>query len=336
MTPGGFTRRQGGDVRGATASAAGTFGELLQGVLPDGTDFLVTLPIALRSHATFRLGHGEELVIYPSHKRKAEAVARRMIDAAGHHGGGTLVIDSAIPTGKGLASSSADLVATVRAVGRCLGLAIDPASIENWIRGVEPTDGVMHEGIVAFDHCSVRLRHEISHIPPLAVVAIDEGGRLDTVSFNRVRKPYTADQRSEYAELLQHLTAALHRGDLARVGEISTRSAELAELANPKRTWPALRDAATRTGALGVVTTHSGTMHGLLLDAAAPDHALTLIAAREACAAICRGDDPARSDPARSDLARSDPAARADAGPPPAISRRVTVFRTDTDPGSEA
>lgn len=302
MTRGVITGRQGVDVRGATASAAGTFGELLQGVLPDGTDFLVTLPISLRAHASFRLGHGEDLVVYPSHKRKAEAVARRMLDAAGHSGGGTLVIDSTIPTGKGLASSSADLVATVRAVGRCLGLATDPGSVEEWIRGVEPTDGVMYEGIVSYEHCAVRLRQEICRVPALAVVAIDEGGRLDTVAFNRIRKPYTPDQRREYAELLERLTAALRRGDLAEVGEISTRSAELAELANPKRTWPALRLAAAGTGALGIVTTHSGTMHGLLLDASAPDHAPRMIAAREACAAIARS---------------------------------AIVFRTDTDPGAQ-
>lgn len=285
MTRGVIGGRQGVDVRGAAAAATGTFGELLQGALPDGSDFLVTLPIALRSHASFRLGHGDDLVVYPSHKHKSWTVARRMLDAAGHPGG-TLVIDSAVPTGKGLASSSADLVATARAVGRCLGLPVGPADVQGWIRGVEPTDGVMYDHVVAFDHCAVRLLEDLGPVPALAVVALDEGGRLDTVRFNRERPPFDAAARRRYAELLAALRTALATGDLPTVGAVTTESSRLAQRTNPKRTHDALLGVVDDVGALGVVTTHSGTMTGLLLDAAHPDHPVALVAAQERCAAI--------------------------------------------------
>lgn len=57
--------------------------------------------------------------------------------------------------------------------------------MEDWLRPVEPTDGVMYPGVVVFEHRAVRLRAELGTLPPLTVVAVDEGGHLDTVAHNR-------------------------------------------------------------------------------------------------------------------------------------------------------
>ncbi len=185
-------------MTGGVDSAFGTFGELLQGVLPDGVDFLVTFPITRRARAWFRLEPSGPLRVYPTHKRRSLRVARTLLESAGHPGGGTLVIDSELPVGKGLASSSADLVATVRVVGGALGLDTSPAAIEDWLRRIEPTDGVMYPGVVAFDHRRVRLRSFLGTLPALTVVAIDEGGRVDTVAFNRLPKPFSAAEKDEW------------------------------------------------------------------------------------------------------------------------------------------
>ncbi len=98
--------------------APGSFGELLQGVSPDdGRDFLVTLPLSIGAHATFTPDATlPDVQVAPARKRKSLAVARRALALLGAPPGGALTIDSSLPEGKGLASSSADLVATVRAV----------------------------------------------------------------------------------------------------------------------------------------------------------------------------------------------------------------------------
>src|SRR4051794_22862710 len=92
--------------------ACGTFGELLQGVLPDsGLHFLVTLPITAGSTATFRYdARSARIEVSPENKRKSRRLARLALDALGHPGGGELLLTSDLPEGKGLASSSADLV----------------------------------------------------------------------------------------------------------------------------------------------------------------------------------------------------------------------------------
>lgn len=279
-------RRTGADVRTGTGSAHGTFGELLQGVLPGGVDFLVTLPITRRSLVRFRHDPDGPLRVFPAHKAKSLRLARAMLEAHGGGVGGTLVLDSDLPVGKGLASSSADLVATARAVARGLGLDDSPESVEAWLRPIEPTDGVMYPGIVVFEHRAVRLRTSLGTLPPTTIVAVDEGGLLDTVAFNRRPKHYSETDAAEYARLVAALGTAVRDRDLAAVGAVATRSAELNQRLAPKRNLAAMVELAGRTGALGVVCAHSGTMLGLLLDETDPGYRRTLATARAACAAL--------------------------------------------------
>lgn len=259
-----LTRTPGAAV--GVSSAPGTFGELIQGVLPDGADFLVTLPVGHWATATFVAEPDRPgIVVRPAHKEKALRVARDLFNTAGYAGGGRLWVDSCIPEGKGMASSSADLVATARAVGNALDLPMTAQSIEDHLRRVEPTDGVMYPGLVAFHHRRVSLLARLGDVPPLTVVALDEGGVVDSVRFNRRPKPFTGAQREEYAHLLQEVTVAVARGDLDTLGRAATRSGALNQALQPKRTFAALCDGARRIGALGVVVAHSGTVAGLLL-----------------------------------------------------------------------
>jgi len=265
--------------------AFGTFGELLQGALPDGeVDFLVTFPVARWSVARFRPGPDGRLRVFPPDRTKSLRLAERLLDASGRRAGGTLTLSGDLPVGKGMASSSADLVATARAVGSALGMDTGPSAIEGWLRPIEPTDGVMHDGVVAFEHRRVRLRGVLGGLPALTVLAVDEGGRLDTVAFNRRPKPYSAADRLEYADLLETIAGAIATGDLAAVGAVATRSAVLNQRLHHKRNLDGLIRIAADTGALGVACAHSGTVAGLLFPQD-PD-AAAFAAAMAACTAL--------------------------------------------------
>ncbi|MET9972005.1 kinase, partial [Streptomyces sp. NPDC006356] len=235
--------RQGPSGTGV-GTAFGTFGELLQGVLPerDG-DFLVTLPVARWTRATFRPDPGStDLVVRPAQKHKALRLARMIAEEAEQPAGGLLTVNSVIPEGKGLASSSADLVATARAVGQALHLRMPASRIERLLARIEPTDGVLYQGIVAFHHRTVRLRAVLGSLPAMAVIGIDEGGAVDTVDFNRIPKPFTAADRQQYARLLDRLTVAIRSRDLAEVGRVATRSALMNQALRYKRSLEPMRD----------------------------------------------------------------------------------------------
>ncbi|TQF02713.1 kinase [Kitasatospora acidiphila] len=266
------------------SSAFGTFGELLQGVLPeDDGDFLVTLPVARWASARFEHEvEAGELTVWPDHKKKALRLASMILEDSGRPLGGVLRIDSTLPEGKGLASSSADLVATARAVANALGEPMPPTRIESYLARIEPTDGVLYPSIVAFHHRSVRLRAKLGSLPSMAVVSVDEGGAVDTVAFNAIPKPFTAADKREYARLLDRVTGAIATRDLAEVGRVATASARMNQTLRHKWSLEPMVDICKTVGGLGVVVGHSGTTLGILLDTTAPDHPDRLAAAAQA------------------------------------------------------
>lgn len=307
-------------VRNGFGVSFGTFGELLQGALAgNDEDFLVTLPIARWSTARIALVPGSgELVVEPATKRKSSAVAGSMLRRHGISSGGRLTLAGDLPEGKGMSSSSADLVATVRAVADALGVAVTPPEIEALLRGVEPSDGLMYQEMVAFYHRRVELRRLLGPVPALTVVGVDEGGQVDTVSFNSSRPAITASRRREYGVLLDRLTTALAAGDLATVGRIATRSALLNQERCPKAHLDRAVEICREVRALGVAVAHSGTLVGIIVSAGDPDHAAKVAEAKAACRELAGAVSVDRTLDSRSATRLTGPR-RQRTVPPPAV-----------------
>ena len=247
--------------------AFGTFGELLQGRLQQqDTDFLVTFPIARYAHATFIATQEHTgLEVFPTHKWKSQLLASMILEYYGLPPGGKLTIASSLPVGKGLASSSADLVATARSLSACFGLKMHLNLLQTFMQRIEPSDGVMYPGVVAFYHRQVKLREFLGHLPALTILSIDEGGTLDTIQFNSRPKPFTVQDELEYQRLLDTISSAIRQQNLYLIGQVATRSAILNQKLNPKRTLDAMLTFCEEIQGLGVVVAHSGTCIGLLL-----------------------------------------------------------------------
>lgn len=273
-----YTRQRELNIYPAKASAIGlgkafgTFGELLQGRLEENeTDFLVTLPIACYTYATFIGSSGdEEMTVFPTYKRKSLRLAELILDFYDLPRGGHLLLESDLPVGKGLASSSADMVATARAIASYYGIAIPNKHLQLFLHDIEPTDGVMYPGIVSFHHRQVELRAFLGTLPEMTIVAIDEGGELDTIKFNSLPKPFTTAEKREYQNLLDAVAAAVQQQDLAMIGQIATRSTMLNQKLNPKRTLNELIAICKNVDGLGIIVAHSGTCAGILLATETP------------------------------------------------------------------
>lgn len=275
-------------VTEGSGRACGTFGELLQGALADPpVDFLVTFPINAGSAAWFRCDAGAAgISVSPPDRAKARALAGMMLARLGGASGGELVLRTELPLGKGLASSSADLVATARAVGRALGRCPSPREIEDLLRSIEPSDGVMHPGTVAFCHREVRLLEPLGHLPELTIVGIDEGGGVDTVAFNRGPRWFSDNERHEYGRLLDVLRRAIPQRDTRTIGAVASRSADMHQRRHPKRMLAEVLAICRTAGGRGVVAAHSGTMLGVLLDEADPAYPWRLQRTVRACAEL--------------------------------------------------
>ena len=255
----------------AAAAAPGTCGELAQGML-DGILCMVTCPIAMYSRATAEVWRGDGGIAAPPDAPKAARAARAALDGLGLSGmAGLLHLDSPLPRGKGMASSTADVAAAIAAVAAAVARPITPMQIAEIALSVEPSDGVMLPGIAVFDHLRGRVARTLGPPPPMRALILDFGGGVDTLEFNQAdRDAPLRELAPRMAEAVSLISDGIARGDPLRIG----RGATLSAIANQRLLFnPHLElviEFSRRVGAVGVNAAHSGAVIGLLFPGAAP------------------------------------------------------------------
>lgn len=248
------------------ASAPGTCGELAQGML-DGVLCLVTCPIDIHSTATVELSPGAGSVEAPPGSPKSAQAVRATLEYLGETNvDARLSLDSILPRGKGMASSTADVAAGIAATATAVGCRLEPEQIARLALGVEPSDGIMFPGISVFDHREGRIARPLGEPPPMRVLALDFGGVVDTLEFNSVARDKTLkSQEPRMAEAVSLIEAGLLRGNPLFIGKGATISA----IANQEVSFnPYLDDVmafSAEVGGFGVNVAHSGTVVGILM-----------------------------------------------------------------------
>ncbi|MFP5108593.1 GHMP family kinase ATP-binding protein [Neobacillus sp. C211] len=251
-------------------SCNGTFGELVQGIMGD-RPYLITLPISsLRSEARFIPDPIVNEIRVADSKVKAQRAGEWLFQLFGVKGGGDLEIRSNIPVGKGLASSSADIVAALRAIAGSYSLPLTNEMISMIAAKVEPTDGVMYEEVVVYDYIHGQLIESFGALPPFILVGIDLGGMINTIEFNKVPKEYSQNDQQQFMKAYDLVTKGFKEKNLTYIGEAATLSARVNQKILPKPVFPLLDQLAHRYQG-GIVVAHSGTVAGILLDGNLPN-----------------------------------------------------------------
>ena len=266
------------------ARAPASCGELAQGMLDDSL-VMVTCPIDLYSTATVRLRPGSGRIDGPSDCPKAaravslalEVLGRPDLDAA-------LTIDSPIPRRKGMASSTADIVASVAAAAAALGQPADADAQADIALSIEPSDGTMLPGIALFDHVSGRLRRSLGDPPPIEILVLEFEAELDTISFNAIDRTAALRRTSDsFRESLSLIEAGIAAADPELIGRGATQSATTYQEVLAKPELARVRSLADAAGAVGVNVAHSGTVIGMLFR---PDAERVEWAAAQACSRL--------------------------------------------------
>ena len=246
----------------------------------DGILCMVTCPIDIYSTATVELSPGGGEIVAPADSPKACQAVRATLDYLDATGmNARLSLDSCLPRGKGMASSTADVSAAIVATASAMGRELSPEQISEIALGVEPSDGVMLSHVAVFDHREGRIARSLGPPPPMRVVVLDFGGGVDTLEFNRADRDEALKRlEPRMKEAVSLIEEGILRGDPLRIGRGATVSAQANQqvLLNP-HLEPVL-ELARELGAVGVNVAHSGTVIGMLFrdDAALVERAVAI------------------------------------------------------------
>lgn len=243
--------------------APGSCGELIQGTI-NNVPFLITCPINMYTtvytskNSNCLTGLGEKAQL--ARRRTLEFLQTDNINCG-------MTLKCELPSGKGMASSSADIAAVCQltalaASGRCL----TTEEIAALAAAIEPTDGIFYDGIVMFNHITGECLQKLGQPPPLNIAVFDVGGEVDTINFNRRTDLAALNQQKEpqIVQACQLLLAGIKEQRPDLIGRAATISAVANQMILAKRQLPLLKKIARQSGALGINTAHSGTVVGFL------------------------------------------------------------------------
>lgn len=242
-----------------------SFGEIVQGRTSDGEDFLVTLPVDLWSICELVCTPIRGPLVIECDLPKSRATVEWALEELGlTHGFHINVrIQSNIPVGKGLSSSTADMLAALRALQEVFGFLYTNQYISKLFRRIEPHDALHYNNCVVYNHREGRLLFDLQYIPSFSVISVDNGGILDTVAYNR-NKVFRPNDLSSFDRLRTDLIAAFDHADDVAIARCATRSAELHAAMTNNEFLKNCLSLAQSFDVLGVQATHSGTCTGFL------------------------------------------------------------------------
>ena len=251
------------------AWAPAACGELVEGII-DHQAFLVSCPIDLYSKAKVCL-HPKDMYPHPIDcgrwPKASRAVSAALKAWQGDMWDATLEIESCIPLGKGMASSTADIGAALAATALALGLVPNPVEMTEVAVKVEPTDSTLFPELTVFDHVRGSFHKHIGKPPPLMVMVFDWGGQIASDNWygeDSKMLPLLQQQGSLAARALDLVQQGVALGD----GKVLAAGATLSAFSHQdilhKPGLESLAQCACGEGALGVTVAHSGTVAGLM------------------------------------------------------------------------
>jgi len=240
-------------------------GELIQGILPDRSSFLVSGFASSTLHAAATLEDGPDSYALPPKARQAlslflQAHSQR-IAGTSPLAGKSIRLSSNIPPGKGLSSSSADVLSVLYVVNDYLAAGFTSEELYHIAARVEPTDPCLSKDIVLFKQQAGITEGSIV-LPPLTLLYFDAAPerQIDTLDLQR---PYSTDAPRFFEALLRDFLLSAAQNDYAGILNCITQSAIYNQTILALPGFDACLELAVGAGA-GLMVAHSGTIIGLI------------------------------------------------------------------------
>ncbi|MER5761732.1 hypothetical protein [Streptomyces sp. NPDC002082] len=247
----------------------GTLGELFQGPYWESERpeiSIVSLPVD-----KFSWCHFEEDPDGPFDSRSlaGRSKAARAVDLfTERYGltmpGGRISFHSELTVGQGMASSTADIVATLRCLLRLFAIPYDQQTVIWILSRIERADSVFLEQFALYLSGRHRVVRPLGDGVGMHACWIAEEGSVDTEQMTEQLLAHYTRRRTDYELCADRLVDAFRRGDARGIASASTRSAELSQDVVPKATFDQVHRHRSSFKADGVLVAHTGTVIGYL------------------------------------------------------------------------
>ncbi|SCI43021.1 MULTISPECIES: GHMP family kinase ATP-binding protein [unclassified Romboutsia] len=242
-------------------------GEFVQGFMNE-EEYLCSYAIDLYSTVIIE-EKIEDIIIGPQKSRKAiELVFKHFNLPIRESKKISLNINSEIPTGKGMASSTADIGATIKATLSLIDKHMTSEEISKLAAKIEPTDSIFIEEANIFNPLSGELIKYLGNIKNSKVLILEPDKAINT---RKIRKtPNYMETKLKNKDLIKEafylLEEGIRKNDLDLVGKACTISSLANENIHQKLGLNKIIEISNQYGAYGVNIAHSGTVVGILLD----------------------------------------------------------------------
>jgi uncharacterized protein involved in propanediol utilization len=245
----------------------GTLGELFQGPFQSGGKreiAIVSLPVDKFSWAYF-LPDGKTAGNLPDARRKIRlAIELFCAQVDVEPPTGRWDFHSEIPVGQGMASSTADVVATIRCLFNIHGLAFSESITRRLLGEIERADSVFLDEFALYLSAKQVVVRRLGDAASFHVCYAMEAGTVKTEELTDQLLKFYASRSIDYAEVLDGLLTGFAELDLKAIALASTRSAQLSQSVVPKAHFDTLQHNQQYFGADGIVVAHTGTVLGYL------------------------------------------------------------------------
>lgn len=243
-------------------------GEFVQGILDENKEYLCSY--AVNMYSTVKVEEKlKNIDIGPKKSRRAiEKVFEKFNLPVKETKNISLNICSNIPIGKGMASSTADIGATIKATLCLIDKSLTNEEISVLAAEIEPTDSIFIEEGNVFNPLNGKVKKNLGNITNSRVVVLEPNRTLDTIELRKISnynelKLKNADITKEAFQLLEQ---GIKNNDLTMVGNACTMSSLANESIVKKQYLREIIEISKQYGAYGVNIAHSGTVIGILID----------------------------------------------------------------------
>jgi L-threonine kinase len=246
-------------------------GELIQGALPGNKRFLVSnkssrffknrTEVGIKNNAitqqplNYKSQQAVELFWSSfSNKKKVTDISKLYFKQEGN-----------IPIGKGLSSSSADVLGLLIALTVFYKTGYTNERLYDMAATVEPTDPCLHLGNLLFKQDKGEITHTLHPLPyQLIYFDSDKDTQVDTIALSK-RINYSESQQQEFETICNSILQATAHTDYDSFNFCLNKSAEINEAFLPKKKFNVLQDFAIKNK-VGLFVAHSGTYMGFVIE----------------------------------------------------------------------